>query len=377
MAVKTPGSLVLRPLQAPSSLMIFLTAWCLGCDQRSPPQEPQGYFEAGSSPASEQDLLKMSAGFRLEKLAEYGISGADHSQPDTAPQGGAILGKAADVTDAPNGDVFILDSEFKKVAVFRADGGFERVILGGFGEGPGEFRVPVALDSDLAGRIYVLDYALGRVSVFGPNDSIDHTVGLSRPHKDLMIHESNIFATSLPAREYLVYEYASLGEEGHAAVRVTPADLSFSPDGITGFFGRSFDGAPLVASTRPGIWHSYEGGRWVTRGTSLLGEAAPKVIQGTRYSAGQIYGIAAVEDVGVVIAIGVWNLAESQTNPELKGYLGVFGEDGRFRGTITLPYGWMSTFSGSRDHQSILVGENDPFPRVVRYRFVPLAPGSR
>ena len=62
------------------------------------------------------------------------------------------------------GRVFVADS-YCRIQVFDADGGF-LYMWGAAGEGPGQFRQPVAIALDQAGLVYVADAVNARIQVF-------------------------------------------------------------------------------------------------------------------------------------------------------------------------------------------------------------------
>ena len=68
------------------------------------------------------------------------------------------------MTLGPNGQIFVLDRSTDRIVVFSGDGEFVRS-FGGSGEGPGEFRSPMALAWDGTGRLWVADGLNGRYHV--------------------------------------------------------------------------------------------------------------------------------------------------------------------------------------------------------------------
>jgi DNA-binding beta-propeller fold protein YncE len=66
-----------------------------------------------------------------------------------------------------DGHVYITDPEGYRVIEFDAGGTF-LTTFGGFGVGAGEFNLPVGIDVDELGNVYIADSANNRVMKFGP-----------------------------------------------------------------------------------------------------------------------------------------------------------------------------------------------------------------
>ncbi len=97
----------------------------------------------------------------------------------------------------------MLDQDYKKIVVFAPDGRVKNVILGGYGEGPGEFVLPFDLRLMPDGhRLAVLDYANQRISFFARTGQFLETirsserVGRVLPVKDNELWMSRAFARS-------------------------------------------------------------------------------------------------------------------------------------------------------------------------------------
>ena len=82
------------------------------------------------------------------------------------------------VTLGPNGQIFVLEYSTDRVVVFDGDGEFVRG-FGGAGEGPGEFRGPMAMMWDGKDRLWVTDGLGGRYHAFDSTGAIQKT--LQRP----------------------------------------------------------------------------------------------------------------------------------------------------------------------------------------------------
>jgi hypothetical protein len=133
---------------------------------------------------SEGPYRKPSDTFQIHVMQIYG----DSTAPDTAKLfGGGMLAHVSDVVDDSAGNVYVLDSQYKKVSVFGSDGRLKRNIVGGLGEGPGEFKMPIALDV-ADGLVYVYDHALGRISVFDTLGDFKRVIpALNAPYRDILV----------------------------------------------------------------------------------------------------------------------------------------------------------------------------------------------
>ena len=87
------------------------------------------------------------------------------------------------VTLGPNGQIFVLEYSTDRIVVFSGDGEFVRS-FGGSGEGPGEFRSPMALAWDGTGRLWVADGLNGRYHVFDSTGTFQKSV--PRPVRGVM-----------------------------------------------------------------------------------------------------------------------------------------------------------------------------------------------
>lgn len=123
-----------------------------------------------------EDRPVSTKGPRLTEVARYGWAElADSNRPLTALErtsGAGVLGLPQDVEEGPLGEVLILDGAFHKIAVFGPGGDFRRLILGGTGEGPGEFLRPRSLSLDGDGRLWIYDQMNGRVTRFDGGEPV-------------------------------------------------------------------------------------------------------------------------------------------------------------------------------------------------------------
>lgn len=73
--------------------------------------------------------------------------------------------------------VYAADMATQSVAVFDRMNGNKLSVIGGPGDGDGQFRVPIAVEADKAGNIYVVDTMQCRVQKFGPDGAYISRLG--------------------------------------------------------------------------------------------------------------------------------------------------------------------------------------------------------
>jgi hypothetical protein len=304
--------------------------------------------------------------YSLQLVQIYG----DSTAPDSAKKfGHGMLARISDVVDDSAGNVYVLDSEYKKIAVFGRGGEFKRNIVGGRGAGPGEFKLPIALDVH-DGAVYVYDHALGRISVFDTAGNFKRVISaLNAPYKDIAVRNDTIFATPLPATKWGLDILAATGELIERKIPLTARDSQFSKDGLALFLAHGVDGDILVGHMRAGLWFS-AAGQWGMRGQELLPDARAMQNGDENEPPTQIYGLAPITDDRVAIGYSTIRPAPDSGKARFifEGVIvGVFDRRGKHIGNVKMAETWISTFSGSVSNRtSILVGESEPYPHVRR-----------
>ena len=99
---------------------------------------------------------KPSAAAATVKLPELWRVGGDSESEDD------LFGVIVDIDIDANGEVYLLDSQLSEVKVYSKDGEFLRSI-GREGEGPGEFRRPVAMFFTDDGKVAVVQMMPGKI----------------------------------------------------------------------------------------------------------------------------------------------------------------------------------------------------------------------
>ncbi|MEO5510273.1 MAG: hypothetical protein ABIV28_05315 [Longimicrobiales bacterium] len=294
----------------------------------------------------------------------------DSATKDTskANYGGGMLAHISDVEDDENGNVYVLDSEYKKVAVFGPDGKLKRNILGGYGSAPGEFKVPISLNVS-SGFVYVYDHALARISVFDTLGKYQKTIGpLPASYKDIRVRGDRVFATPLPALQWNLHELSIDGKLIAKHLAVTDQDKKFSPDGSALYLATGQDGTILLGHMRAGLWFA-EAHKWKQYGREFMPNAVAFKTEEDLIHPTQIYGIGTLYNDDVAICYSSLELLPGDKR-EIRSdgvFVDFFTPKGSYVRSIQLQDGYVPACSTSKDGRSLLIAETEPYPRVRRF----------
>lgn len=179
----------------------------------------EGRSEAavGEGPRDADGVALDLPGLSAEVVATIGGAGAPAEE---------ILYTVPVVVERPGGGFYVLNYGDKRVLSFDAEGAFVRSI-GGPGQGPGEFTSPVAMATDTAGGLFVLDAGQSRITHYPPDTMAPPvTVPLGMEHG-----LPTAMAGSAEGSLYVEFRaIQGLSEEpGHTLARVDPATGSIDP----------------------------------------------------------------------------------------------------------------------------------------------------
>lgn len=293
--------------------------------------------------------------------------------------GGGVLGNIRGAVPGPDGLTYVLDRYSQKIVVFDSTDSVTRIILGGEGSGPGEFRLPIHLTATASG-VSVLDYELRRVTEFSPAGELLRLTTIDAPHPYRhLVRGDTVWVT-----------HASQGPDAPAFYRVTlgagrveegpplsPEDQPFGT-AFGAALGRS--GALYVTTKRPGVWMVLQNGKWLRRGSPLYPDVTPPVVE--RVDARNIrvapsqrgaFEIGVIGDSLIVQATSSYPRPYDWNDPwrrdEASYALDVFSIDGEHLTTLALPPRVVpiQMYVG-RESGRILLQRSDPFPQVVEYR---------
>lgn len=293
-----------------------------------------------------------------------------------------MLGQIRGAITGPDSLIYVLDRYWAKIVAFRPDGSVERVILGGEGEGPGEFVTPIHLTTTDEG-FSVLDYQLHRVTEFSWSGDVEaiHRMQSRSPWRHL-IHGDTVwiaYSSGGPSNDPIFYRLLSSGEPLDSGPPLPDEDRPF---GTTVGLARGPAGAVLITSARPGVWISHAGESWSRRGHPLYPETEPPLLD--RIGAQQLRltpaqhtaaGLGVIGDSIVLQGIQWYARPFDWDDPpardELHHAVGVFRVTGEHLATIQLPDGISSAYLYSDPASGrILLDTVDPYPQVVEYELV-------
>jgi 6-bladed beta-propeller protein len=305
----------------------------------------------------------------LVEEASYGIEGV--TVGDTATAGGGALAQIAKAVDLEDGTVVVLDQGFKKISIFGADGTFQRNILGGLGEGPGEFVFPTSLAVGPTRDIAVFDYRLNRLTLFSFSGEVIRTFLVPRT-KEIALTAGTVLGTYMPDPNWVAWTHIIGGNETRPVMRVDDAHAQFYPRGSIARVASAGTDRILVAHHRPGLWTYWPGdGEW--RGHELLaGYESMTYPDGMVRTPGYSIGVGQLSGGRVAIAYVQRDLPNDENEPiVVNHFIEVFGPDGRSTGRVILGSRDIPSFATSKDGETVLVALADPYPRVVRYGLRP------
>lgn len=160
---------------------------------------------------------------------------------------GWSLGKPRRVAQLSDSDIYILDSDWKRISVHSSTTGeLLRTIGNGYGLRPGQFVLPVDMASTDS-VLYVLDYELRRVSEFTRAGAYVRTIDLT----PVVARRIGLVGDTLWIRYAAVGKYAlaALGSDGsvvRTAAKVTRAEQRLGDLGYDGAIVTSEDAIVYV-----------------------------------------------------------------------------------------------------------------------------------
>ena len=321
--------------------------------------------------------------FALQEIRRYGWLEAPADAAGQAPQGlpidAGVLGSPGGVVRGADSVTYVLDRQAKRIVGFGIDGAPKKVILGGSGDGPGEFRWP----SHLAARrdqLTVLDSDLSRVSVFDVSGAFAGSFTLGRPSSRLAWMGDTAWVPSVgrPGVERpIAFAYSENGDSLAVAPFPSSEDQAFGEGlGVVA----SQDGSLIVNSARPGIWYEFRGNAWSTIGAPLFPDMEPPIVERTAEreltvtpAQASASGVALVGDSLVVQLYWEFTRPFSWENPpgrdEIRRHLGVFSRAGRALDDIVLSQPGLdfNHLEGDPASGHLFLFVSEPFPQVIEY----------
>jgi hypothetical protein len=256
-----------------------------------------------------------------------------------------VLGKPRAVVEAPNGLVYILDSDWKRITAHsRRTGSLERTIGNGYGIGSGQFTLPVDMRLS-ASTLYVLDYELRRLSAYDTSGYHIRDVDVASVYpRHFDIARDEIYVRLLFPKDRRAIGVLDLsGTLQRYAVPLTSRDRRLPEAGIPGALSAGQDSESIlyvnsdvstlirIAKDSTTTTRLANPGTVITR--SIDGQALPWLLSSR--SAG---GIAALRGgrIAVLRALVDPSLVETKENIPVKHDIVVYSREGVLMGQASL-----------------------------------------
>lgn len=313
----------------------------------------------------------------LTEIASYGwAESSDADRPITDRERrfeGAVLGSPADVVQGPDGSVYVLDRSFLKIVVFDADGAFQRLIVGGAGQGPGEFTRPRAMSVGPDGSVWVWDQLAARVTRFDATGEVGevHALG-SAQVIDFQAAGDRLYGTRIVRDSADLVVHYDPG--GRFLGTLAPPDAAvvavLGSQGAVAALGQGGDGTVLVAYPAVGTWARIRGSHVGPRqGRVLFPDARPVDYTDPRYGVTIQRQMAEAQGIGVLSdgRVFVFYTRREEVDDRPWGKVALFGPDGAYIRTLDRRLD-SRVLGAAVDEPALFLYAEDPYPRVVKVR---------
>lgn len=255
-------------------LVLLIIGGCDAAEPRLQFSDADGSDTEGVAQVTDEPDLQI----RIDQIRRIGWLNAgdsvdDLTDTDREYQGG-VLSAVADVKMGPDDSLFVLDRDYQKIVVFGPEGSFGRLILGGYGSGPGEFNRPRSLTLTEQGEIAVIDRGNSRLTLLSRSGEYISSFRTAQRDRDLASRNDTLFVTQFYQSEddSSLDLYTLEGEEVGGMISPTPEMVDLSLHGEPGILNESADGTLLFASPEVGIWYESSSGPFVRRGQPLFSD---------------------------------------------------------------------------------------------------------
>ena len=321
----------------------------------------------------------------LQVVQSYGWEEPTDSPRPLSPleerYGGGVLSHISGIAEGPDGALYVGDRDFQKIVVFNHDGSLRRVIVGGFGRGPGEFTMLWDLAVSDDGLIAVLDEALNRVSLFDTTGAFKGSFTILKGHPmQVMFGPGGLYVlqwVQLPD-DPLVEVYSVEGERTGSYLTPDARELHFAHYGEPGCLSKKADGTVIYVHPSPGLWFDVRAGAARPHGRELFPDVQGRTIKQGNHGVLKIEvgtrGVVAAEQDRIGVLYSRWMKPEAVT-PQLPRYmLAVIDTLGNVQESVDLTAALGDGVyrpTPSRDPAEFYIANIDPYPRVMLVRTLP------
>lgn len=315
----------------------------------------------------------------LREVARFGweVIG-DSTRPLTARErthAGGVLGDPVDIAEGKDGRLYILDRGFQKVAVFRPDGGFDGLILGGSGEGPGEFSLPRSLSLGPGDDLWVFDQKARRIIRFDSSGAPSaHLSVASVPAVDFIATEDLLYVVRLTRdSSHTTLVLDTLGQTVARIAAPTSEDLAaLGKAGMIPALGHTPDRRLIMGHPTVGTFSLLDGVELSQRrGTPLFPDAVPEPHVDRRSGVRSVHRPVEIWQVGALSNGLVFLVFARSDAPGQRPVfrLAFFDPRGRHVGTLARDFD-NPVIAHSLAEPAFFIYETDPYPQIVKYELV-------
>jgi hypothetical protein len=309
-----------------------------------------------------------------QKVAEYGWDDVSSATRQLSPReralGGAAFASINGVAEGRDGTIWVLDLLDRKLVLLAPDG-LLLTVLGGNGEGPGEFRRPARLAIDRSGAVHVWDQALSRLTTFGTAGSLlSSTIVKTSGLVDFAIAGDTAWFVRPMIRpsHAVVGVLLGTGRVVDSFAPLSARDLEIAAFGSPGNVVVLPDGQPVYLGPRP-VQVRMRG----ASGSTVLGVDRFPSAQGTQLERGTRMAPVAIRasDANlqreIVVLYSSTPFGRDGAPRDSRYFLEVLDASGQSIATTELPVENAGTVAWTRDRE-VLVGVVDEVPRVWRLK---------
>jgi hypothetical protein len=340
---------------------IFLIVGCGEVGEDAPPSPDL----AGGPPVSWTELPPVAREFTLEVLRETRTLFGLHED------GSVSLSKPRAIVEMEDERLWILDSDWKR-AFLIGPGDTVQAVVGGYGFGPGDFALPVAMTMDVTGRICVLDYERQDVPCFDKEGRLEGRIATGRVNATLVAADATSLLVVAAFSPQTRFAAVRLGGASRPVEELIPLEEADTFNGQMGSIGAISSGRSdelLYAHPLTGVWSVVSGGISERRGKPLY---EPNLVRiGDGFVPRSVpWGVGQLTDDRIIILVRhVILQGDNLEDVRLRHTLEIYSREGHHLGRAHLPDEWGApSFLSIGQSGHLYVSRTDPHPAVLTLR---------